>query len=81
MSFLDLFKQPIKVKKPYSCLSCKARFLLKAHAANHQRQASSRYCRDRGFAHTGDNEHSQIPERKIPLDDVKVFELDEYNEI
>ena len=49
MSFLSLFKQPKKLVKPFKCRSCKCRSLIKAHAANHQRQSSSLLCRKLGF--------------------------------
>ena len=49
MSFLELFNQPKKNSKPYMCLACRERFRLKAHAANHKRQAASMLCRARGF--------------------------------
>ena len=51
MSFLDLFRQPKPIVKPYRCLSCRGRFKLKAHAANHQRQAGNQRCRELGFEH------------------------------
>ena len=49
MSFLSIFNQAEQVSKPWECNSCRKRFLLKAHAANHQRQSNSSQCRTRGF--------------------------------
>ena len=66
MSFLSLFKQPPEIKKPYRCCNCKARFTLKALAANHQRQTSIPRCRDMGFSEVS----QQIP-NPIPHNDVK----------
>ena len=49
MSSLSLFKQAEQVVKPWECNTFKKRFLMKANAANHHRQASSAQCRTRGF--------------------------------
>ena len=58
MSFLDLFSQAKPIVKPYRCLSCRGRFKLKPHAANHQRQAGNPRCRELGF---------ELAEEKAPI--------------
>ena len=50
MSFLSHFRQPAPVHKPWMCNSCRRRFKIKAHAANHQRQSCSVSCRSMGFS-------------------------------
>ena len=50
MSFIDLFKQPKVIHKPYKCKHCYQRFRFKAHAVNHRRQTTNARCRDMGFS-------------------------------
>ena len=38
MSFIDLFRQPKVINKPYKWKNCSQRFRFKAHAVNHRRQ-------------------------------------------
>ena len=51
--------------------------MLKAHAANHKRQAASMFCRERGFAHEDELERRAAPAAPIVVEDVRELEAEE----